>query len=58
MPCRPGEDVHDSVLPTSHSQAWKKWKSTAKEIEAKATEAGVFWFVDEDAVVQQILDHQ
>ena len=24
-PCRAGEDVHDSVLPTSHWQAWKTW---------------------------------
>ena len=55
-PCRPGEDVHDSVLPTSHWQAWKKWESTKKEIEAKATKAGVIWFVDEDAVVQHILE--
>ena len=55
-PCRPGEDVHDSVLPTSHWQAWKTWESTKKEIEAKATKAGVIWFVDEDAVVQHILE--
>ena len=27
-----------------------------KEIEAKATKAGVIWFVDEDAVVQHILE--
>ena len=39
-PCRPGEDVHDSVLPTSHWQAWKKWESTKKEIEAKAQGRG------------------
>ena len=54
-PCRPGEDVHDSVLPTSHWQAWKTWEHTKKEIEAKATKAGVIWFVDEDAV-QHILE--
>ena len=54
-PCRPGEDVHDSVLPTSQWQAWKKWESTKKEIEAKAAKAGVI-FVDEDAVVQHILE--
>ena len=29
---------------------------TKKEIEAKATNAGVIWFVDEDAVVQRILE--
>ena len=29
-PCRPGEDVHDSVLPTSHWQAWKTWENTKK----------------------------
>ena len=29
-PCRPGEDVHDSVLPTSHWQAWKMWENTKK----------------------------
>ena len=39
-PCRPGEDVKDSVLPQSHWQAWKKWESTKKEIETKATKAG------------------
>ena len=55
-PCRPGEDVHDSVLPTSHWQAWKTWENTKKEIEAKATKAGIIWFVDEDAVVQHILE--
>eukprot|EP00434_Breviolum_minutum_P044278 symbB.v1.2.039533.t1/scaffold6630.1/size16587/2 len=55
-PCRPGEDVHDSVLPTSHWQAWKTWEHIKKEIEAKATKAGVIWFVDEDAVVQHILE--
>ena len=53
---RVGRDVHDSVLPTSHWQAWKTWKHTKKEIEAKATKAGVIWFVNEDAVVQRILD--
>ena len=47
-PCRPGEDVHDSVLPTSHWQAWKTWEKPKK--------AGVIWFVDEDAVVQHILE--
>ena len=41
---RVGRDVHDSVLPTSHWQAWKTWKHTKKEIEAKATKAGVIWF--------------
>ena len=51
-----GEDVKDSVLPTSHWQAFKKKKSTKKEIETKATEAGVVWFVNEDEVVQHILE--
>ena len=37
-------------------QAWKTWENTKKEIEAKATKAGVIWFVDEDAVVQHILE--
>ena len=37
-------------------RAWKKRESTKKEIEAKATKAGVIWFVDEDAVVQHILE--
>ena len=55
-PCRPEEDVKDSVLPKSHWQAWKKWKSTIKEIETKATKAEVIWFVDEDKVVQHILE--
>ena len=40
-PCRPGEDVKDSVLPQSYWQAWKKWESTKKEIETKATKVGV-----------------
>ena len=40
----------------SMTQAWKTWESTKKEIEAKATKAGVIWFVDEDAVVQHILE--
>ena len=31
-PCRPGEDVHDSVLPPSHWQAWKTWENTKKEL--------------------------
>ena len=53
-PCRPGEDVHDSVLPTSYWQARKTWEHTKKEIEAKATKAGVIWFVDEEAVEQRI----
>ena len=55
-PCRPGEDVHDSVLPTSYRQAWKTWEHTRKEIEAKATTAGVIWFVEEHEVVQRILE--
>ena len=42
---RPGEDVHDSVLPTSHWQAWKIWE-IPKEIEAKGAKARVIWFVD------------
>ena len=53
-PCRPGEDVHDSVLPTSYWQAWKTWEHSKKEIEAKATTAGVIWFVGEEAVEQRI----
>ena len=55
-PRRLGEDVHDSVLPTSYWQAWKTWEHTKKRIEAKATNAGVISFVDEDAVVQRILE--
>ena len=55
-PCRPGEDVHDSVLPKSYRQAWKTWEQTRKEIEAKATTAGVIWFVEEQEVVQRILE--
>ena len=31
-------------------------ESTKKEIETKATKAGVIWFVDEDEVVQRILE--
>ena len=55
-PCRPSEDVHDSVLPgpTSYWQAWKTWEHSKKEIEAKATTAGVIWFVGEEAVEQRI----
>ena len=48
-PCHPGEDVKE------YWQAWKKVEST-KEIETKATKAGVIWFVDEDEVVQRILE--
>ena len=54
MPCRPGGDVHDFVLPTSYWQAWKTWEHSKKEIEAKATTAGVIWFVGEEAVEQRI----
>ena len=30
-PCRPGEDVKDSVLPQSHWQAWKKWECQERD---------------------------
>jgi len=43
-------------LPTSYRQAWKTWEHTRKEIEAKATTAGVIWFVEEHEVVQRILE--
>ena len=55
-PCRLREDVKDSVLLQSYWQAWKKWESTKKEIEIKATKIGVIWFVDENEVVQHILE--
>ena len=55
-PCRPGEDVKDSVLPRSYWQAWWNWESTKKEFETIATKAGVIWFVDEDEVVKRILE--
>ena len=55
-PCRPGEDVKDSVLPRSYWQAWWNWESTKKEFETMATKAGVIWFVDEDEVVKRILE--
>ena len=44
------------MLRQSYWQAWRKWESTKKEIETKATKAGVIWFVDEDEVVQHILE--
>ena len=32
-PCRPGEDITDSVLPQSYWQEWKQWKDTKEEID-------------------------
>ena len=53
-PCRPGEDVHDSVLHITLASMEDVGKYQKRE--AKATKAGVIWFVDEDAVVQHILE--
>ena len=39
-PCRPGEDVHDSVLPTSYWQAWKTWEHTKKRDWSQSYQCG------------------
>ena len=40
-PCRPGEDVKDSVVPRSNRQAWWNWESTKQEFENMVTKSGV-----------------
>lgn len=55
-PCRPGEDIKDSVLPQSYWREWKQWETTREEINNRATNAGVLWFVDDDVVVSHILE--
>ena len=55
-PCRPGEDVKDSVLPRSYWQQWWNWESTKKELQNLATKTGVMWFVDENEAVNRILE--
>ena len=56
-PCRPGEDVKDSVLPRSCWQAWWNWESTKQEFQNMATKTRVIWFVDENEAVNRILEN-
>ena len=55
-PCRPAEEVKDSVIPRSNRQAWWNWESTKQEFENMVTKAGVIWFVDENEAVNRILE--
>ena len=56
QPCRPGEDVQDSVLPRSYWQQWWNWETTKQEVQNLATNIGVMWFVDENEAVNRILE--